>query len=372
MSAQVRLLLLLDLAAVGAAVSAILLGAGLPLSAKGALGPRTLAILVAVAVGAGIALGMLLLVRAIARPVDRLLRAAARLGARDGSLPILHPDGERDGAGLDRATVAFERLAGALVDERERLAAKVAELLRSNAELASARESLLRTEKLATVGRLAAGVAHEVGNPLGAIGGYAELARGRLAARGGDPEVVDWLQRIAAETERIDRIVRELLDFARPAPPARAPVSVAGAIDAALRLARVQPRFREVTVALDLPPDLPPAWADAGRLSQLFLNLLLNAGDAMAGRGELRIAARASGGAVEIAVEDRGPGIPEPALRQIFDPFFTTKPPGEGTGLGLSICHAIVESCGGAIQAANRVGGGAVFTVRLPRPPPAA
>jgi signal transduction histidine kinase len=305
----------------------------------------------------------------VARPVDRILGAAERLGAGEGGLAILHPPGDVSGHGLPRAAIAFERLVATLGEERARLAAKVEELQRANAELAAARESLLRSDRLATVGRLAAGVAHEVGNPLGAIGGYAELARGRLAAAHRDPEVVDWLERIAAETRRIDRIVRELLDFARPVVPRLLPVRLGEAVDGALRLASLQARFREVEVTLELPPALPPVLADAGRLGQVLLNLLLNAGDAMGGRGPLRIAARVAAGRVELEVADRGPGIPPDDLARVFDPFFTTKAPGEGSGLGLSICHAIVESFGGEISAANRDGGGAVFTVRLPASP---
>ncbi|MGB8930389.1 MAG: ATP-binding protein, partial [Anaeromyxobacteraceae bacterium] len=281
-------------------------------------------------------------------------------------LPILQQPGEGASHGLPRAAIAFERLAGALVEERRRLATKVAELESSNAQLAAARESLLRSEKLATVGRLAAGVAHEVGNPLGAIGGYAALAHTRLTVAGGDAEVIDWLDRIAVETRRIDGTIRELLDFARPAVPDLTPVALSSSLDAALRLARVQPRFRDVEVTLALPEELPPVRADDGRLCQLFLNLLLNAGDAMGGRGPLRIAARVDGAMVEVEVADRGPGIPEVDLSRIFDPFFTTKPPGEGTGLGLSVCHGIVESFGGTISVANREGGGAAFTLRLP------
>jgi signal transduction histidine kinase len=366
MRRSVRLVLLLDLAAVGAAIAALLVAVGVPLAARGALQPAVLAWLVAGAVLVGVGIGAALLFRAVARPVDRLLGAAERLGAGERDLPILQPRGEVAGHGLPRAAVAFERLAAALVEERTRLAAKVAELERANVALAAARESLLRSEKLATVGRLAAGVAHEVGNPLGAIGGYAALAHARLSASGGDAEVVDWLDRIAGETRRIDATVRELLDFARPAALRLAPVSVGASLDAAFRLARVQPRFREIEVALELPPDLPAARGDEGRLCQLFLNLLLNAGDAMGGRGPLRISARREAGAVVVEVEDGGPGIPEADLSRVFDPFFTTKPPGEGTGLGLSICHAIVDSLGGEIGAANRPGGGAVFTVRLP------
>jgi C4-dicarboxylate-specific signal transduction histidine kinase len=368
MGAPVRLLILLDLLAGTAMAALAVLAVGLPLAARGALDARALTALTIGGLVAGMALAGVLLARAVARPVDRLLGAAALLGAGDqhGAFPILQPPGDVEGHGLPRAAIAFERLAGALVEERRRLATKVAELESSNAQLAATRESLLRSEKLATVGQLAAGVAHEVGNPLGAIGGYAELARARLAARGGDVELVDWLERICAETQRIDRTVRELLDFARPARPVLAPVALPVALDAAQRLARVQPRFRDVEVALDLPSALPAVRGDEGRLCQLFLNLLLNAGDAMGARGELRIAARVCEGAVEVELADRGPGIPEADLARVFDPFFTTKPPGEGTGLGLSICHVIVESFGGTITAGNRQGGGAVFTVRLP------
>jgi signal transduction histidine kinase len=363
---SVRLILLLDLLAGGAIAALVLIAGGMPLAIRGALDARTLVALVSVAILAGVALAGALLARAVARPIDRLLAAADRLGSGDGALPILQPPGEVSGHGLPRAAVAFERLASALADERGRLAGKVTELERSNAELAAARESLLRSEKLATVGRLAAGVAHEVGNPLGAIGGYAALAHTRLGATGGDPEVVDWLDRIATETRRIDRIVRELLDFARPARTQLAPTDVGRSLDAALRLAHVQPRFRDVEVTRDLPGGLPPARADEGRLSQLFLNLLLNAGDAMGGRGPLRISAAAGPGAVVVEIADRGHGIAEPDLSHIFDPFFTTKPPGEGTGLGLAICHGIVESFGGELSARNREGGGAIFTVSLP------
>jgi signal transduction histidine kinase len=365
MRAPVRLLIVLDLAAGAAMAALVLLAAGLPLAARGALRGEVLAWLVVGALVAGGALAGALLSRAVARPVDRILSAAGRLGAGEGGLPILQPTGEVAGHGLSRAAIAFERLATVLGDERARLAAKVAELQRTNADLAAARASLLRSERLATVGRLAAGVAHEVGNPLGAIGGYAELARGRLASAHGDAEVLDWLERIAVETVRIDRIVQELLEYARPAVPRLMPVPLADSVDGALRLAKVQPRFRDVDVSLELPGDLPPALADAGQLGQVLLNLFLNAGDAMGGRGPLRVAARAADDEIAIEVADGGPGIRDEDLPKIFDPFFTTKAPGAGSGLGLSICHAIVESFGGRIEAANRRGGGAVFTIRL-------
>lgn len=365
MRGPVRLVLLLDLLAVGAGVAAVLIAAGVPLAARGGLRPGALVALSFAAAAMGVGLGAALLYRSVARPVDRILEAAARLGAREGDLPILQPADEVSGHGLPRAAVAFERIAAALSEERGRLAAKVAELQQSHRALAEARESLTRSEKLATVGQLAAGVAHEVGNPLGAIGGYAALARGRLAAAGGDPEVIDWIERIEAEVRRIDRIVRELLDFARPSGVAPGPVDVGAAVEGALRLARVQRRFQGVDVAVDLPAGLPPVRGEEGRLAQLFLNLLLNAGDAMGGSGRVWIRASAEAGAVRVAVADSGPGIPAADLGRVFDPFFTTKPPGEGTGLGLAVCHGIAESFGGEISVGNGGAGGAVFTLRL-------
>jgi signal transduction histidine kinase len=357
-----RLYLALVAAAVAAATTALLLLLGLPLVARGSLTPATFVALVLGGAILGAGAGALLLARVVARPIERLLAAAAALGRRGpADLPLL---GEDRGLALPRASVAFERLAVELDAERTRLAAKVDELTRANAALAEARESLVRSEKLATVGRLAAGLAHEVGNPLGAIAGYVELARGRVPP-GADPELADSIDRIGAAAERIDRTVRDLLEFARPAPLALAPMRLARAVEATLRLARVQSRFRGVAVEVDVPEHLPLVLADERHVSQVLLNLLLNAGDATGGRGNVRVDAHVSGDHVVLSVEDDGPGIAPGDLVRIFDPFFTTKNPGEGTGLGLSISHRLVEALGGEIEAGRRPGGGAVFRVRL-------
>lgn len=356
---RVRLLILVDLAAV-----ALLVG-GLAFTFLVADGRhlRFAAFAAVVLAGAGFAFASMLLHGAVVRPLERMLAAAERLDAARAAadLPVLAPEGER-GLSLTRAAVAFERTSDALAAERARLAAKVE-------ELEAAKESLLRTEKLATVGRLAAGVAHEIGNPLGAIAGYAEIARGRVE-RGQAAEAVDFLDRIRADVGRIDAIVRDLLDFARPAEPALGPVALPAVVEAAVRLARPQPRFRDVEVTVRLAPGLPPVVADARRLEGVVLNLLLNAADAMGGRGPLELVAAPEGAAVVLEVLDRGTGIAPENLPRIFDPFFTTKPPGAGTGLGLSICLRVVESFGGTLEAANREGGGARLRVRLPAASP--
>jgi signal transduction histidine kinase len=360
----VRLVLLLDVMAAALAGAAVLVGIGVPLAAAGRLGPGMVGVIAATAAAAVLTVGTVLLERSVARPVDRLLGAAERLGAADGSFPLLSPPGEWVTASLGRGAIAFERVAAELQEERGRLAAKIAELERANRELAEARESWIRSERLAALGRLASGIAHEVGNPLGAIAGFTEVARGRLGP--GSGEVDDLLARIAVESARIDRLVRDMLDFARPAEPVCVPIALQAVVESALRLARVQPRFKEVEPVLDLPADLPPVVADEGRLAQVFLNLFLNAGDAMGGRGRVRVDAAGGEGGVRIQVADEGPGIPPQHLARVFDPFFTTKAPGSGTGLGLAVSHRLMEAMGGRIDARNAPAGGAVFELWLP------
>ena len=365
MRASIRSPLLLDAIAIASVTVVLVLVLGLPAAARRGLDPATVA---AVAVGVGVTVlgvAITLLFRGIARPLDRMFAAAERLGAPAGprELPFLG-DAGADVMTLSRAAVAFERMSAALSEDRRALARKVEELTRTNDELAATRASLVHAEQLATTGRLAAGIAHEVGNPLGAIQGYARLARSRLGAST-PPDLASALEQIASAAERIDRTLRDLLDFARPAPVAVGPIALPRAIDAALALARVQSRCADVEVALDLPPDLPRVQADEHHLAQVFLNLFLNAGDAMSGQGRVGVSARVDGDAVVVTVEDSGPGIPVDDLPRIFDPFFTTKDPGRGTGLGLAISHRIVDSFGGAIEAANGPGGGARFELRL-------
>jgi two-component system NtrC family sensor kinase len=357
------LLLLAISAATAAATAVLLLAAGLPLLAAHRLDSRSFVALVALAALVVVGVGTLFLVRLVGRPLDRLLSAARRLGGAGGSAEF-PPLGD-GGAGLSRAAVAFERVTLSLEDERARLSAKVEELTTANLALAEARQSLLRSERLATVGTLASGLAHEVGNPLGAISGYVEVARSRVSADV-SPDLLDALDRIAAAAARIDRTVRDLLDFARPTAPTLRDIDLAGPVEAALRLAQGHPRFRGVRVMLDLPIGLSRVNADEHQLSQVFLNLFLNAGDAMNGEGVITVRARVEGHHVRVEVEDTGPGISPLDLPRVFDPFFTTKSPGAGTGLGLAVCHAIMEVTGGDIAASRGDAGGALFTLRIP------
>ncbi|MGZ6123879.1 MAG: sensor histidine kinase, partial [Myxococcales bacterium] len=228
----------------------------------------------------------------------------------------------------------------------------------ANQELREAREDLARSERLATVGRLAAGVAHEVGNPVAALIGYAALMRERIAQ---GKDVAGYAERVEREAARIDRILRDLLDLARP-PAALQPVDLRRTLEAARSF--VASQHDRLTLETALPADLPPVRGDEHYLSQVFLNLLSNA--ARAGASRVRVSARAADGSVLVEVEDDGEGIPADALPRLFEPFVTTAAPGHGSGLGLALCHASMERFGGAISARNREGvHGAVFELRF-------
>lgn len=237
---------------------------------------------------------------------------------------------------------------------------------RMTASLRAGQDSLIRSEKLAGVGRLAAGVAHEVGNPLAAILGYVETLLGETPERPVSPELRrDVLERVRAETERIHRIIQELLEHARPAAEEIAAVDVARVIEGAVSLVRAQARGRGLTIDVDVAPDVPAARASASRLTQVVLNLLLNAADATGGAGRVAVDARRRAGHVVLGVSDDGPGIPAEHRARLFEPFFSTKEPGRGTGLGLSVSLALVERWGGTIRVVDQARG-ARFEVELP------
>jgi signal transduction histidine kinase len=296
--------------------------------------------------------GLILLVAAslilrnvVVRPVADLERAARRVAAGDlGARAEVRGPGE-----LAALADAFDRM---------------------TESLRTGRESLIRSEKLAGIGRLAAGVAHEVGNPLAAVLGYVETLLTDTPDKPIDPALRrDILERVRGETQRIHRIVQELLEYSRARPHAGEPepesVDVKKAVDAALSLARASTRLRGVDTRVELPEDLPPARATIGRLTQVLLNLVVNAADAMEGEGTLVLSGRRADGRVVVAVSDAGPGVPAEHRDKIFDPFFTTKPPGAGTGLGLSVSLAIAESFGGTLRLVDSQAG-ASFEVELP------
>lgn len=239
--------------------------------------------------------------------------------------------------------------------------------------LKSTQAQLLQAEKLSAIGQLVAGVAHELNNPLTSVIGYAQLLEDELDnARAVRPasELAQDLRRIAEESERAARIVRNLLAFARRQAAARSPQDVADLFSRVIALRSYELRLNSIELVTDFQPQLPSVVADGSQLQQALLNLVLNAEQAMRGQRvkRLHVGARydADAGAVEVFIRDTGHGIDHANLSRIFDPFFTTRDVGEGTGLGLSICYGIVRDHGGQISVESTVNSGTTFSVVLP------
>jgi signal transduction histidine kinase len=260
------------------------------------------------------------------------------------------------------------------------------------------RAHLVRVEKMASVGRVAAGIAHEIGNPLGAINGYTHLLRNHVTST----NAIDAVAGLERESNRIDRIVRGLLDFARPRQRAHGAVDVGDTARMVIDLLGTQGALKGISVSLDAPLERVTVLGDRHDLEQAFVNLLLNAADALAGTGRVSIAVRRTtrdelragsrrasdpGGRPPtpanprmlrwldatqcesigvIAIADSGPGIPVEDAERVFEPFFTTKEPGKGTGLGLAIVARAIENFGGTIWVSPSREGGAAFRALLP------
>jgi signal transduction histidine kinase len=230
---------------------------------------------------------------------------------------------------------------------------------------------MLLTERLTTAGRLAAGVAHELNNPLATIAGCAESLAARLKENvlAGRPELADfpgYLALIEEEAFRCKEITGSLLQFVREPGHRRAPTDVNALVHKTIELLSHQSRFVDSRFATELDPELPLLVINEGQFRQVFLGLASNALEAMEGRGRLTIRTRRVRTDVHVEFADEGPGMSADVLTRIFDPFFTTKPPGQGTGLGLAIAQSIVADHGGRIEVESRVAMGTVFRVVLP------
>ncbi|MCX7680596.1 MAG: cache domain-containing protein [Anaerolineae bacterium] len=226
-------------------------------------------------------------------------------------------------------------------------------------------QELLHKERLASMGQLAAGVAHEINNPLGTILLFAEAMYKELS-QAGDTQHCRDLQVIIEETTRCKNIVADLLNFARQQEVLAQETDLHGLLEQVIAEAKRRPLFAEVEIVCHFDPNLPTIQADAAQLRQVFINLLNNGAEAMDGRGTITLTTHARGDQIEVQVSDTGCGIPEEHLSKLFTPFFTTKPPGKGTGLGLSIVYGIVKMHHGQITVSSKVGEGTTFSVFLP------
>lgn len=314
--------------------------------------------------------------RIVLQPLDAVVDAADSIAG-----------GERGTRVPERGAPEFVRLARAINAMTDQLIAE--------------QQRVLRVEKMASLGRLAAGVAHEVGNPLGAINGYTHLLKRQVAS---DEEAVGMVRDLEREAGRVDRIMRGLLDYARPRRIAPSLVAVGDSVARVLDLLSVQKALTHVRLDVAIDRQLPAVRLDAHALDQVLVNLLLNAAHATPRDGHIHVSARLTSveqalglgvrrtadrldvsmprsaslrlGAwrdgvrpealIEMVIADSGSGIPDEDLERVFDPFFTTKAPGQGTGLGLAIVARTVEDAGGIVFARPSREGGAAFVMLLP------
>jgi PAS domain S-box-containing protein len=240
------------------------------------------------------------------------------------------------------------------------------ERMRMLKELEETRTQLVQAEKIASIGRLAAGVAHEINNPLAGILIFADILMRDLGST--NPQSSKDVQEIITQTMRCKEIVARLLDFSRQSVDKGFDYDINSVVERSLEMLRHQAIFHNIEFSFDPQRDMPPMVGDPGQIQQVFVNILINAGTAMKGRGKIRITSRFERISEQVILEfaDSGPGIPAHIIDKVFDPFFTTKAPGEGTGLGLSIAYSIIRRHGGTISVRNPPWGGAIFTIALP------
>ena len=308
------------------------------------------------------------LTRLIVRPLDELARSAERVAGGARTL-VVPQTSVRELSDLGQS---LRTMTERLLAEEEAMRRKVDEVERATASLKEAQDRLVRSERLASVGRLAAGLAHEIGNPIAALMGLQDLL---LAGGLDESEQRDFLARMRKESERIHGILRDLLSFARPGAGGPSEEGSPGEVEAVVydvaALVAPQKALKEVDLALDVHPELPLVAISREHLVQVVLNLVLNAADAVGAGGHVRVTARPSARGVELSVEDDGPGV-DPSVRgRLFEPFVTTKEVGKGTGLGLAVCRGLVEAVGGTITLDVEHHPGARFVVDLPRAPSA-
>ncbi len=289
---------------------------------------------------------VLLIVRTFSRPLQRITVAAVQVAHGEYGTKV----------DLRKSNDEIGLLAESFNEMSRKMANDIEQLRHLN-------EQLIRTEKLAAMGTLSAGVAHEVNNPLASISSLIQMMQSKNDL---PEETKEKLKLISTQIQRITQVTRDLMDFARVRPAAKTFIDINATLEKSLRLASFDASFQKLHLKKDLPKDLPPVFADSDQMQQVLLNLLLNARDAMADGGELFVKTSNSDLEIKIEIADSGGGIDRKNLKQIFDPFFTTKSAGKGTGLGLAVCYGIVTAHGGTIEAAANRFNGTTFSVVLP------
>ena len=308
-------------------------------------------------------LGSYILSRIVVRPVNRLLAATERItgGVYGHRIAVSGP------MELAKLADSFNTMSDTLQQKQAEVRLHVDALEEANKNLKQAREEAVRSEKMASVGLLAAGTAHEIGTPLASVMGYAEILASELES---DQHHLDYLKRILDGCGRIDRIVRGLLEYARPKPPSFEQVDIVALLADTVELLQHQGLLKKCIIETACEASIPLVSLDPYQLQQVLINLIMNGADAMEEGGVMKLSAVYSNEQehVRIDINDSGSGILPENISRIFDPFFTTKEPGRGTGLGLAIAARIIDSFGGRIKVQSFPDEGSCFSLILPLP----
>lgn len=311
--------------------------------------------------------GIYLLSRTVVKPIHRLLTITDKFE----EWPPLFDQGESSRNEIGQLFRSLKMMLKRLEANKKELKASISSLEEANLEIKKAQDETIKSEKMASAGRLATGVAHEIGNPLSIILGYVELLK-----RGGlkSEENKDFIERIESEVTRINQIIRELLDFSRPSSAEHEETEIHQLIMETVKILKPQPMMDRIEIRQELRAEKDVVWAGMAQLKQVFLNIIVNAADAMIDTHSsdglfpnvLNIETENEDDSIVISFTDTGVGISLEELGRIFDPFYTTKEPGKGTGLGLSVCYTIIEGLGGRIRAESVLGKGTEVIVTIP------
>lgn len=311
--------------------------------------------------------GIYLLSRIVVKPIYRLLKMTEEYKGGE-IVPSVVEDSRNEIGNLSRS---LGNMLQRLDENKKELKAHISSLEEANRNLKQAQKEIIRSEKLASVGRLAAGVAHEIGNPIGIILGYLELIRKDDIK---DEEKRDFLDRVESEITRVNRIINQLLDFSRPSSGKKEEINIHDLILDTVNILKPQSMMEGIKINMDFRASNDKVLTDQNQLKQVFLNILMNAADALSmepsskgGKSkELAIESSNPGDLIKLKFKDNGQGIAQEELDHIFDPFYTTKEPGKGTGLGLSVCYRIIEEEGGSISAESSPGEGMTIIIEFP------
>ena len=316
-------------------------------------------------------IGFFRMTRIVVRPVERLVQLADQYQDQDA---VLFSDDSLS-CEFGRLSHSLNSMLARIEHDRKSLEETVQELAAANRQLTAHQQEMIRTEKLASVGRMAAGLAHEIGNPLGVVQGYLGL----LGRRSGQSEEhLDYIRRAEGELQRVNTLIRRMLDFARVTKGEPELIKLHELLCSVVEMVEVQPVFERIELRCRLDADRDTVYADQDQLRQVFVNCLFNSADAVQaapreGSGMITLSTQTQTVESEenallilIRISDNGIGIAEDQSAVIFDPFYTTKEPGKGTGLGLSVSLSIIESAGGTMTMESSEGQGSVLSVVLP------